>query len=286
MADYNYSVYCTYSPVVTVESAGNAEVYPNISTVPNRRAMPVTFNNGGVIESISIYHNGGKGNVLMGVYADNNGVPSTLLEKTEPTVINSTAGWQTVLLPSPVSVNAGQTIWLSWVFENNPGIRYTTGKPGRAQSSGTWSAGMPSAYGSSEMADYNYSVYCTFRLFETKEDVEILKSGDLHEEVLNIENNFVDEQFDNQLTSATDLFENQKIDMYPNPAINNVTIRFSELPVEGTSITILDMTGRELQSRIVRNTLETLDIQELKQGIYIVRTGLFNNYKTQKLIKR
>ena len=73
--------------------------------------------------------------------------------------------------------------------------------------------------------------------------------------------------------------------MYPNPASNNVTIRFSELPVEETKITIFDMTGREVQSRIVQNMHEILDIQELKQGMYIVKTQISNNFRTQKLIK-
>ena len=163
MADYNYSIYCSYSQNINAESIGISEIYQGVSTAPNRRAMPVTFNESGTIESISIYHNGGNGKVLMGVYADQTGLPSVQMGRTASTEINATTGWQTVSLISPVQVKAGQTVWLSWVFENNPGIRYAVGKPGRAQSSGTWSAGMPADYGVSGFADYKYSVYCTFR---------------------------------------------------------------------------------------------------------------------------
>ncbi|MBK6283797.1 MAG: right-handed parallel beta-helix repeat-containing protein [Draconibacterium sp.] len=96
---------------------GNTYVSDLVSTAPNRRAVAVTFKDAGMIESISIFHNGGTGNVMMGVYADQVGLPSSQLGKTASTVINSTTGWQTVSLTSPVQVNAGQTVWLSWVFK-------------------------------------------------------------------------------------------------------------------------------------------------------------------------
>ena len=120
MADYSYSIYCSYSPLASVKTIGNTETYPSVSTAPNRRAVPVTFNTEGMIESISIYHNGGAGRVLMGVYADLAGLPSEQMGKTASTVINSTAGWQTVSLTSPVPVKEGETVWLSWVFEKQP----------------------------------------------------------------------------------------------------------------------------------------------------------------------
>jgi sulfur transfer protein SufE len=89
-----------------------------------------------------------------------------------------------------------------------------------------------------------------------------------------------------QSTIASDMFDNLKIDMYPNPANDKVTIRFSTLPNEETKISILDMMGRELQSRTAQNATETLDIQDLKSGMYFVKTEISNNVKTQKLIKR
>ncbi|MDO9258137.1 MAG: BACON domain-containing carbohydrate-binding protein [Bacteroidales bacterium] len=149
------------------KTLGNTDVYNFISTLPYRRAQPVTFSESGEIESMSIYHNGGTGNLLLGVYSDEAGSPLSLLGVTAPTPINSTAGWQTISLLSPVIVTAGTTVWLSWVFENNPGIRYTSGTPGRVKSMDTWSAGMPATFGATTYADYIYSVYSTYKPVNT-----------------------------------------------------------------------------------------------------------------------
>jgi hypothetical protein len=81
---------------------------------------------------------------------------------TDATTVNSTEGWQTVSLQTPVPVAAGQTIWLAWVFESNPGIRYMAGTPGRAASNATWSGGMPSPFGTSTISSYIYSIYASY----------------------------------------------------------------------------------------------------------------------------
>ena len=115
------------------KTLGNTTVYTSVNTTSYRKAMPVTFSEDGTIQSLTIYHNGGTGHVLMGVYSDASGLPTTLLGVTSSTVINAAAGWQTVALSSPVSVTSGQTVWLSWVFENLIGTRYTSCTPQRAQ---------------------------------------------------------------------------------------------------------------------------------------------------------
>ena len=90
----------------------------------------------------------------------------------------------------------------------------------------------------------------------------------------------------NQSTNVKDEFNNLKIDMYPNPANNNVTVRFSVLPQEGTKINLLDAIGKDVISRVVESTHEVLNIQDLPSGMYLVKTQLNNNYRIQKLIKR
>jgi hypothetical protein len=90
----------------------------------------------------------------------------------------------------------------------------------------------------------------------------------------------------NQSTNVTDMFDNLKIDMYPNPASDNVTIRFSALPAEGTQIKLMDILGNEILSHVVQNTQETLNIQNLPVGMYLIKTELYNNYRIQKLIKK
>jgi hypothetical protein len=62
---------------------------------------------------------------------------------------------------SPVSVSVGQAIWLAWVFDNNPGIRYQNGTPGRASSNVGWSGGMPTDFGSAVIDSHTYSIYAT-----------------------------------------------------------------------------------------------------------------------------
>ncbi len=160
-ANYQYSIYCNYVPK-PIETVGNDEVYTQITNSPYRRAIPVTFSNSGEIINISIYHEGGTGNVLLGVYSNQNGNISNLLGVTNSTAINDSSGWQTISLIEPVIVNYSDTVWLAWVFENNPGIRYSYGGSSRAQSYQTWNSGMPHAFGSATFANYQYSIYCNY----------------------------------------------------------------------------------------------------------------------------
>jgi uncharacterized repeat protein (TIGR02543 family) len=141
---------------------GTTTVLSGITTVANRRAAPYTASQAGQLQSVSIYHQGGSGRMILAVYGDSSGRPGTRLGVTNAVTINSSQGWQTVALQTPVSVSAGQRVWLAWVFERNPGIRFAAGTPGRAESSATWSGGMPSTFGSSTVANYIYSIYATY----------------------------------------------------------------------------------------------------------------------------
>ena len=77
----------------------------------------------------------------------------------DATKINSTQDRQTVAFSSPVAVSAGQTIWLAWLFRDNPGIRFISGCRGRVTSSATWSDGMLSPFGTSSVACSIYTSY-------------------------------------------------------------------------------------------------------------------------------
>ena len=108
-----------------------------------------------------MYHEGGSGRLLLGVY-DGSAQPESLLAVTSATPLNNTAGWQTVPLLVPAYVEEGQRIWLAWVFEQNPGIRYQSGNPGRAHSDQSWSSGMPESFGSSSTESFIYSIYADY----------------------------------------------------------------------------------------------------------------------------
>jgi hypothetical protein len=110
-----------------------------------------------------MYHNGGSGKLLFGLYADDGqGKPGSRLGVTAQTDVSSIEGWQTIYLSEPVSVAGGAPIWLAWVYENNPGIRYQTGAQGRVQSNQTWSGGMPIVYGPGSTGNYIYSIYAAY----------------------------------------------------------------------------------------------------------------------------
>ena len=141
---------------------GNTTVFTDINFDVNRRANPCTMPEAGQLQSISIYHEAGSGQMILAVYSDNAGTPAARLGVTNATTVSGTTGWQTVALQSPVSVSSGQQIWLAWVFEKNPGIRAAAGTPGRAQSSDTWSAGIPSTFGTSTISGYVYDIYATY----------------------------------------------------------------------------------------------------------------------------
>ncbi len=286
--NYNYSVYCTYSTDLTAGIIGNAEVYNGETTAPNRRTISVTSSESGTIESISIYHNGGTGKVLLGVYSDQSGLPSSLLGLTAPTTINSSEGWQTVSLESPVFVNSGQTVWLSWVFENNPGVRYSIGKPGRAQSTGTWSSGMPLKFGSSSFADYNYSVYCSFM-----PNKPVLKGAEIPEVVKNavaepaipaaaVTDNI---KQDNSFVEINgNQFDNLDFKLYPNPAKSVINIDLMRISNGDATIVIIDNSGRTVYNQRVESSLNTINISQFNVGLYFVKLISQQMIITKKLI--
>ncbi|MFC1765443.1 RHS repeat-associated core domain-containing protein [Planctomycetota bacterium] len=141
---------------------GDTAVLSGITYASNRRAMPYTMTEDGDLQSISMYHQGGSGNMILAVYSNNGGVPANRLATTASTTLNTSPGWQTISLSSPVSVTAGETIWLTWVYQYIPGIRYTYGTPGRVDAGVGWSGGMPSTFGSASQAGYIYSIYATY----------------------------------------------------------------------------------------------------------------------------
>ncbi len=161
----NKSVTANFTAAVSnvTKTVGNTTVLSGVATAMNRRAVPYTMSEAGQLQSISIYHNGGSGQMLLAVYSDSSSRPGTRLGVTNAVTVNGSAGWQTVALQSPVSVAAGQKVWLAWVLQNSVGIRATAGTPGRAEAGATWSGGMPTTFGTSTVGNYIYSIYATYR---------------------------------------------------------------------------------------------------------------------------
>jgi hypothetical protein len=162
-ANFIYSIYASYVPVGDPPSkrVGKPTIFGNTSTNNNRRAMPFTMPENGTIESVTMYHTGGSGSMILGVY-DGEGAPQNRLGVTATTTVSGSTGWQTIDLTSPAFVAGGSTVWLAWVYESNPGIAYQTGTPDRADAGVGWSGGMPDPFGSSTTASYLYSIYATY----------------------------------------------------------------------------------------------------------------------------
>jgi hypothetical protein len=204
----------------TTETAGITDVYESTSTTANRRAVPVVISEDGTIQSISMYHNGGTGNVLLGVYSDQSGSPSAKLGATIPTVVSAGEGWQTVTLENPVNVISGQKVWLAWVFQTNPGIRYEVGTPARAQSPSLWPGGMPESFGTSSFGNYKYSIYCTYTTSGTK-------AADIATDV-----------------DIVQKLEVAELNVYPNPFSEKLKFEFVSPESVNARIDLYDMTGR------------------------------------------
>ena len=158
-SDWYYAIYASYTPGSAV---GQLDVYTDkVTTNGTRRAQPVTISTSGTIKSLSMYHDGGSGSMILAIY-DGSSAPANRIATTGTVTVSGNTGWQTVNLTTPVSVQAGQQLWFAWVYENNPGIYYKAGTPGRAASTQTWSGGMPSTFGSSSNSDWIYSIYAIY----------------------------------------------------------------------------------------------------------------------------
>jgi hypothetical protein len=90
---------------------------------------------------------------------------------------------------------------------------------------------------------------------------------------------------ENQIVNGISDFDLLNISVYPNPANSVVNVSFSNLPEIGTEITIMDINGREIIRRTVENMNESMKIQHLPGGMYLVKIKLNNHFKIQKLIK-
>jgi hypothetical protein len=264
---------------------GNTNVYSGTIKWGNLLAMPVSFTKAGEIKSISIYHDGGTGNVLFGVFSDQSGYPSSRLGVTVSTAVNPKAGWQTVQLTSPVPVISGQKIWLTWVFQNSPVLRYTAGTPGRAASSNSWANGMPATFGTSTLASNKYSIYCTYT-----ENPNILKDATIPEiindnslQALSVEND-IKSANNSSVEISVNSLEGNDFKLYPNPANSFVNVDYEFLPENGIIIEIIDINGRKVHSQTAQQTSNRLDINHLKSGLYIIRSTNGKRVDVKKLI--
>ncbi|MBN1186626.1 MAG: hypothetical protein JXB49_30395, partial [Bacteroidales bacterium] len=148
--------------VLDERNAGYESIFENSIALPYRQAVPIVMPEDGYVRSITMYHDGGSGNVRYGLYNSLGGQPGTKIGETDVTSVSNTSGWQSVNLQIPAFVSAGETVWAAWVYENDVNIYYTYGTPGRARSTQSWPNGMPENYGMASINSYIYSIYLTY----------------------------------------------------------------------------------------------------------------------------
>jgi len=72
--------------------------------------------------------------------------------------------------------------------------------------------------------------------------------------------------------------------LYPNPAKNRFFIRLS-FPLKNTSVRIYELTGKEVHSSISYTNSElTVDVKNLKDGLYIVGIQQNGEFSFRKLL--
>lgn len=82
--------------------------------------------------------------------------------------------------------------------------------------------------------------------------------------------------------AKTEVFSDQKITMYPNPASHTVTIA-SDNDVQ-YSIALYDINGRQLMYDTV-HTNKSIDVSSLQKGVYMVKLSANGNESFKKLVK-
>jgi hypothetical protein len=89
----------------------------------------------------------------------------------------------------------------------------------------------------------------------------------------------LEEKFD-----SIEEFDSIEINMYPNPANEKVSLKFSSLPENGTKIILTDITGKLVMIHQAESLIEKLNIHSLPSGIYLVKIVSGEDYVVKRLI--
>lgn len=88
-----------------------------------------------------------------------------------------------------------------------------------------------------------------------------------------------------ELYTSEQLGKDKKINLFPNPANQNVAIRISE-EFESGSVRIFDWTGRYIFTQVLQigNLEQVIDLREWVTGVYLVQVKLDGKKMTKKLV--
>ena len=200
------------------------------------------------------------GKIKGAIYSDNGGKPGTKLGETVELTNTTTGGFQK-LTGLNVPITQGAKYWLAiWSNANYKIDSETSGGIMKFKQFGPY-ASWPSILNLNYNSRLKFSVYVTGGLKSASLDI-------IASEPINI----------------GDQLEAVKIDVYPNPSVGNITVRFSSLPEEGSRIDILDISGRKVDSRIITGRSEEFNLDHQPAGLYFVKTIIGSNETTNKVI--
>jgi hypothetical protein len=77
--------------------------------------------------------------------------------------------------------------------------------------------------------------------------------------------------------------------IYPNPADDNVTVDFSESDARNVTISLLDLSGRQLETRQINGNDQrriSLNVSEYAAGMYLLQIMQDGLVSSEKLIVR
>ena len=82
--------------------------------------------------------------------------------------------------------------------------------------------------------------------------------------------------------NVVELNERNAINIYPNPAKNQVNISFEEL-IEDGKIELLDLTGKVIETEIIQNKVTTLNLNNVAKGLYLIKVSSAETQTIRKL---
>jgi hypothetical protein len=85
-------------------------------------------------------------------------------------------------------------------------------------------------------------------------------------------------------TSAFELMDVAQVEVFPNPSQGLFTVRFSDLPTNGSHIDIYDLSGRKVASHLIEGISEDFNLSDQAAGVYLVKSILGSQEKVSKLV--
>ena len=129
-------------------------------------------------------------------------------------------------------------------------------------------------------------LYGWFRSFSYQSNLNTF--GSKVSQIINwYNNNAIPSNYEMVLTSTNQNFNdnNLEFDVYPNPTKNQVNIKSSKNVKEGI-ITISDIQGKSLISKIIKDSNSNVDISELSNGIYILKIQTEFGLSVKQIVKQ